>query len=178
MSRTRMICLGLLWTGLSLPAAPALAQTALPAAAPAAVSRPGLGQAPYRGAAIHQRMGDRHWVRSDPGAWRGHAHRGRFGRGWLAPVGYGPWSVASGGASSHEIEIERPVDRNAFEHMPVRMGIARSPTPQPTIYRLEGRRDRPATRVIRIDDPEPRQGRRTRFAHAETGALLLVVPGR
>jgi hypothetical protein len=58
------------------------------------------------------------------------------------------------------------------------VGIARSPTPEPTLYRLEGRRDRPATRVIRISDPEPRQGRRTRFAHAETGALLLVVPGR
>ena len=62
--------------------------------------------------------------------------------------------------------------------MPVRMGIARSPTPEPTLYRLEGRRDRPATRVIRISDPEPRQGRRMRFAHAETGALLLIVPGR
>lgn len=178
MSRARMICLGLLLTGLSLPAGPALAQPAFPAAASASAARPSLGHLAHRGAAIHQRVGDRRWVRSDAAAWRGHHHGRQGGRGPLAAVGYGPWTVPGGGTSSHAIEIERPVDRHSFEHMPVRMGIARSPTPEPTLYRLEGRRDRPATRVIRISDPESRQGRRTRFAHAETGALLLIVPGR
>lgn len=60
---------------------------------------------------------------------------------------------------------------------PVVVGIARSPTPTPTLYRIEGRRDRPVTRVIRIGAAEPR-GLRDRYAHAETGALLLTVPGR
>ena len=78
------------------------------------------------------------------------------GRGPLAAVGYGPWTVPGGGTSSHAIEIERPVDRHSFEHMPVRMGIARSPSLEPVQRRLEGRRDRPATRVIRISDPAGR----------------------
>jgi len=75
-------------------------------------------------------------------------------------------------------EPPKVVDRNSFEYLPARMGIMRSPTPEPTIYRIEGPRDRPMTRIIRINDPEPRNGRRSRFAHAETGALLLTVPGR
>lgn len=60
---------------------------------------------------------------------------------------------------------------------PVLVGIPRSPTPTPTLYRIEGRRDRPVTRVIRIGGAESR-GLRERYAHAETGALLLRVPGR
>lgn len=54
----------------------------------------------------------------------------------------------------------------------------RAPTPEPTIRRLEGQRDRPATPVIAISEPEPPQGRRSRFARASTGALLLTVPRR
>lgn len=174
MPRATIICLGLMLAGLSLPAVPAAAQSVGPHHA----ARVGAAQNHHRGAAIHPRMSHDRWLRSDAGRWRGE-HRGRgFGQGVWTPVGYGPWSVAGGGTSSHAIEAPRPVDRNSFEHMPVRMGIARSPTPEPTLYRLEGRRDRPATRVVRISDPEPRQGRRSRFAHAETGALLLVVPGR
>ena len=174
MSRATIICLGLMLAGLSLPAVPASAQSAArPVAARASAVHPH-----HHGGAIHQRMGHDRWVRSETGHWRGNRLRSGFGQGIWTPVGYGPWSVAGGGTSSHAIETTRPVDRNSFEHMPVRIGIARSPTPEPTLYRLEGRPDRPATRVIRINDPEPRQGRRTRFAHAETGALLLVVPGR
>ena len=79
------------------------------------------------------------------------------------------------------VEIETSpvrVDRDAYETMPVRVGILREPTPEPTLYRLEGRPERPATRVIRITNTDSRQGRRSRFAHAETGALLLAVPAR
>lgn len=174
MSRATIICLGLLLAGLSLPPAPAVAQ----GFAPTGAVRASAAHGHHRGAAIHQRVGHHRWARADAGHRRGDRLRHGFGQGVWTPVGYGSWSVAGGGTSSHPIEIERPVDRHSFEHMPVRVGIARSPTPEPTLYRLEGRRDRPATRVIRISDPEPRQGRRTRFAHAETGALLLVVPGR
>lgn len=66
---------------------------------------------------------------------------------------------------------------HSFDSMPVRIGIARAQTPEPTLYRLEAQRDRAATRVIAINDPEP-QGRRSRFAHAETGALLLLTSRR
>lgn len=174
MSRATIICLGLMLAGLSRPALPASAQSA---ARPIAV-RASAVHPLHHGGAIQQRMRHDRWVRSETGRWRG-AHRGRgLGQGVWTPFGYGPWSVAGGGTSAHAIDTARPVDRNSFEHMPVQIGIARSPTPEPTLYRLEGRPERPATRVIRINDPEPRQGRRTRFAHAETGALLLVVPGR
>jgi len=110
-----------------------------------------------------------------------HGRRDR-GRGAFTSFGY-PWGWPAGAASWQPPSVEaeqapRWVDRNALENMPVRAGIVREPTPEPTIYRLEGRPDRPVMRVIRIAGPDPRQGRRSRFAHAETGALLLVVPGR
>ncbi|WP_376986957.1 hypothetical protein [Bosea sp. R86505] len=174
MMRATTICLGLMMMGLCLPGGWGSAQAAGPATKPLATAAPNV----QRGAAVHQRLTRERWVRTDAGRFRD-GHGRRFGRGPLAAVGYpGAWGGPSGGISSHALDAPRPVDRQSFEHMPVRMGIARAPTPEPTLYRLEGRRDRPATRVIRISDPEPRQGRRTRFAHAETGALLLIVPGR
>ncbi|KRE00099.1 hypothetical protein ASE63_08345 [Bosea sp. Root381] len=110
-----------------------------------------------------------------------HDRRGR-GRALFTSFGY-PWGWPAGAmpASSPSVEIEtspRWIDRNSFENMPVRAGIVREPTPEPTTYRLEGRPDRPVTRVIRIAGADSQQGKRSRFAHAETGALLLVVPGR
>ncbi len=64
-------------------------------------------------------------------------------------------------------------DPNSFDGMRVMAGIAPAPTPEPTLHRLVGPRDRPATRVIRIAQDAP-----GRHRHAETGALLLVVPPR
>ncbi|KPF71690.1 hypothetical protein IP69_05940 [Bosea sp. AAP35] len=135
------------------------------------------------GVGLHERFGHTAAIRHDRFTERGGRHW-RRGRGPLAAVGYpGPWSMTDGQGSVHARSVDRddairPVDRRSFEHMPVQVGIVRPPTPEPTLYRLEGRRDRPATRVIRINDPEPRDARRSRFAHAETGALLLTVPRR
>lgn len=73
----------------------------------------------------------------------------------------------------------RPIDPDAFENLPVRSGIRGGPTPEPTIYRLEGPASRPVARVIRVaGGDEKRAGVRSRFAHAETGSLLLTVPRR
>ncbi|WP_156639888.1 hypothetical protein [Bosea sp. PAMC 26642] len=77
-----------------------------------------------------------------------------------------------------EPEPEKPVDRNSFAYLPARTGIPYPPTPDPILIRLEGRRDRPVSRVIRIAGAESGKGPRSRFAHAPTGALLLTVPGR
>ena len=182
MSRTTTIRLGLLLTALLSPVAGGEATgrradafaDAPGAMSPAVASRHHRisPTAEMRHAGVHhagpREYGGRHW-------------RGR--RGLFNSAGYlDPWASPAGASSAHALSADgdaaqRGVDRNSFEHMPVRVGIARAPTPEPTIYRLEGRRDRPATRVIAISEPEP-QGRRSRFAHAETGALLLIVPGR
>jgi hypothetical protein len=112
---------------------------------------------------------------------RGFRHAGRRffgGAGFLGPVPY-PFDSDRPIIVRHERpKPEKPVDLNAFETMPVRMGIAPAPTPNPTLYRIEGPRNRPVTRVIRIAEAEPRHGRRSRHIHAETGAVLLTVPGR
>ena len=112
---------------------------------------------------------------------RGFRHAGRRffgGAGFLAPFAY-PFDSDRRIIVRHErTEPAKPVDLNAFETMPVRMGIAPAPTPNPTLYRIEGPRNRPVTRVIRIAEAEPRHGRRSRHIHAETGAVLLTVPGR
>ena len=190
MSRTRAFRLGLLLAALLAPVA------SVEAAGPGAgsfASAPKAALMPESG--VPQRLSRSHWTRQDGGTrqhrWTRHdGSRDQGGRYWsrdrrglFTSAGYlGPWASSTVATSSHALSREgdgpqRWVDRNAFESMPVRMGIARAPTPEPTLYRLEGRRDRPATRVIRISDPEP-QGRRSRFAHAETGALLLTVPRR
>ncbi|PTM42512.1 hypothetical protein [Bosea sp. 124] len=179
MSCARTFRLGLLLTALLAPMA--VAEAAGPGAARVAVVPKSLGPAASN---LHHRSvrtaAVRHaWVRAP-----GERHWRRSGRGLFTSAGYlGPWIDPAAGRSWHERgsdgdDRQQAIDHNSFESMPVRMGILRAPTPQPTIYRLEGRRDRPATRVIRISDPEPSQGRRSRFAHAETGALLLTVPGR
>lgn len=71
-----------------------------------------------------------------------------------------------------------PIDRKSFENLQARAGIRNSPMPEPTLYRLEGPRSNPAARVIRIAGADQDSPRRSRFAHAETGALMLTVPGR
>jgi len=130
----------------------------------------------------HPVQGFRPWR----GAGRGlHGwHHRRFGRnspGYLWPwYGYG-FDAPMGGVTVIERQAEAPppVDPDAFENLPVRAGIQRSPTPEPTIYRLEGPRSRPVTRIIRISGADDaREGARSRYAHAETGALLLTVPRR
>ena len=127
-------------------------------------------------------MGGRHGLIPRAVGHRNFRHGVRRDLGFAGGIGYGPFYPFGDDNRTvivrEEQEPPKVVDRNSFEYLPARMGIMRSPTPEPTIYRLEGPRDRPVTRIIRINDPEPRSGRRSRFAHAETGALLLTVPGR
>ncbi len=121
------------------------------------------------------------------GHWRGAEHGSRRGWhrrwSWAGPGYVGPWSYPDPSGTTIAVierrpESVRPVDPDAFENLTARTGIRREPTPEPTIYRLEGPRQRPVARVIRIDAADAQGGRRTRFAHAGTGALLLTVPGR
>lgn len=144
--------------------------------APAAPAR----MAPMRPPAVHPGPGVR--------PWRGAAHRpfGRYhrrfdgdgyGDPWAWPDGYG----AGGGVTviERQAEASRPIDPDAFENLTVRAGIRAAPTPEPTIYRIEGPRLRPVARVIRVaGGDEAGATPRSRFAHAETGALLLTVPRR
>ncbi|MDP3410965.1 hypothetical protein [Bosea sp. (in: a-proteobacteria)] len=182
MSRATTIGLGLLAALLLTPLTPVEAEAAGAAARPSATASKAIGSG---ASGIHQVSRNR-WGGADGHRIRGHRHAYGHGHGSvrLGALGYpGPSTNPVSARSSHRLsdpglEPERAIDRRSFEHMPVRIGIVRGPTPEPTLYRLEGRRDRPATRVIRINDPEPRDGRRSRFAHAETGALLLIVPGR
>lgn len=195
MSRATMIRLGLLLTALLLPVAAAEAgggRAGAHADAPKASNF--LTATSPTATSIHQRVSHaaavRHPVLQHPGIrhsdrrFGGEPRWRRSGRGLFTSAGYlGPWTYPAGAGGGQTVSTDGDaspgwVDRNAFETMPVRLGIMRSPTPEPTIYRLEGRRDRPATRVIRISEAEPRGAKRSRFAHAETGALLLVVPGR
>lgn len=110
-------------------------------------------------------------------------HHRRHGAG---PYGYAPFLPAKEGFLSYPAGYmrgdEMPLTRRApspapdpdsFEGMRVRVGIARAPTPDPTLYRLVGPRERPATRVVRLA-----QEQAGRHRHAETGALLLTVPRR
>lgn len=191
MSRATTIRLGLLLTALLLPVAGAEAAGRRGGSfteAPRAAGPTGFSTHHRTMPAAETRhAGIRHVGTHHPGTRfagsrdDGGRHWRRGGRGLFTSAGYlGPWSYPAGSGGGQAVASDGDasqgwVDRNSFENMPVRMGIMRSPTPEPTIYRLEGRRDRPATRVIRINDPEP-QGRRSRFAHAETGALLLTVP--
>jgi hypothetical protein len=110
-----------------------------------------------------------------PHGRHGHArHRGRFfgGPGFVGHVPFAP----PVGVRETEIRRAAPVDPFAFANLPVRMGIPYPPRPEPTLYRIEGRRDRPVVRVIRIADRQAHGT--TRGLHAETGALLLTVPER
>jgi hypothetical protein len=186
MSRTRTIRLGLLLSVLLAPIG--VAEAAGPGAGSFASAPRSVASAPKSvrpvAAGVHQRASRSHWIRHDGPRDHGERRGFRHGRRLFTSAGYlGPWAYPAGPGSSYALPTDddgpqRAVDLDSFEYMPVRMGIVRAPTPEPTIYRLEGRRDRPATRVIRISEPEPRHIRRSRFAHAETGALLLVVPGR
>lgn len=186
MSRARTIRLGLLLSVLLAPIG--AAEAAGPGAGSFASAPKSVASVPKFvrpvGPGIHQRVSRNHSFRHD--GMRDHGERKAFrhGRRLFTSAGYlGPWAYPPGPMPSYALPTDddgpqRAVDLDSFEYMPVRMGIERAPTPEPTIYRLEGRRDRPATRVIRISEPEPRHIRRSRFAHTETGALLLIVPGR
>lgn len=75
--------------------------------------------------------------------------------------------------------VRRPaIDRRSFENLQARAGIRNAPTPEPSLYRLEGPRSNPGVRVIRVAGADEGAPQRSRFAHAETGALMLTVPGR
>lgn len=169
--------------GLALMVGPALAQ--------ARIGGAGFGPPPAAGRAFHAPP-IRHALpvaRPVPGV-SAHArgavsetgrHRVAMRRGWGGVVGYPPlfpfWpepelrQVSANASALPEAEEGDPFA------LPVLIGIPRSPAPTPTLYRIEGRPDRPVTRVIRIGAAESR-GLRERYAHAETGALLLRVPGR
>jgi hypothetical protein len=110
-----------------------------------------------------------------PHGRHGHVrHRGRF-LGGPGLVGHAPFAPSVATRAS-EVRRTAPADPFAFANLPVRMGIPYPPRPEPTLYRIEGRRDRPVVRVIRIADRQARG--MTRGLHAETGALLLTVPER
>lgn len=183
MSRTGTFRLGLLLAALLAPLSVAEAAGSGRSFKHSAGAPPAFAVSKPAGMGVHQRLGRATAIRQDRFADRGGRH-GRRGRGPLVTAGYpSGFAYATGPLSSPALGSEReavprPVDRRSFEHFPVQIGIAPAPTPEPTLYRIEGRRDRPATRVIRISDPEPRDARRSRFAHAETGALLLTVPRR
>lgn len=185
MSRTRTIRLGFLLSVLFAPIG--AAEAAGPGTGSFASASRSIASVPKSvrpiAPGLHQRV-SRHSIRHDGPRDHGERQRFRHGRRLFTSAGYlGPWPYPAGSSSSYALPMEgdgpqHSVDSNSFEYMPVLTGIMRAPTPEPTIYRIEGRRDRPATRVIRISEPEPRHIRRSRFAHAETGALLLIVPGR
>jgi hypothetical protein len=149
--------------------------------APAGVTRlaPGPQRQALRGHAVahrhrHAADGRRFGIRP----WRAHAH----GRGAYLPglYGYGPGYGDGVGDRTVLLReaLPEPRDPHAFENLPTRTGIPYPPTPNPTLYRIEGPRDRPITRVIRIADAQTPGSRRSRFVHSETGALLLTVPRR
>lgn len=138
------------------------------------------GMAPTRPFLVHPVLGVRPWrgAANRPYGRRGH------GAGW-DDFGYPwPWYDGSGTAGGVTVidrqpEAPRPIDPDAFENLTARAGVRPAPTPEPTIYRLEGPRSRPVARIIRVaGGDEAQKGPRSRFAHAETGALLLTVPRR
>lgn len=149
--------------------------------------RGGGGAASFRPAAsaVHRQTGQTfrhglHWRHAGEAGVR-HGRRHRWP--WNGPGFAGPWLFDSPGGTSvamieRQPEAIEPVDPDSFENLTARAGIRRGPVPKPTIYRLEGSRMAPVARVIRIGGAEMRGGRQTRYAHAETGALLLTVPGR
>jgi hypothetical protein len=124
--------------------------------------------------------------------WRapGHPAYGRHHRrsGLVAFGDVWPWydlGMPMGGVTIVERQAEAaPIDPYSFENLRARTGIRPAPTPEPTIYRLEGPRERPVTKIIPIvgtGTARPSGGEaggRSRVAHAETGALLLTVPSR
>lgn len=161
---TTILALGLAGATL-VPGPGQAAGRGAPAMAVAAPAGPGLGR-------VHA-----------PTMSRGYGYRAhRFGR--FAGHGFygapGPWF--DGGPQvtilREEREAETPVDRNSFAQLPARTGIPYPPTPDPILIRLEGPRNRPVARIIRIAEAETGKAARSRFAHAPTGALLLTVPGR
>jgi hypothetical protein len=156
------------------------AMGALPAEV-AAASRGGHGLSGGRGAtarpvvARHAGVPPRRWV----------AEQRRLRRaGAFLPLAsyygpafdYGPAGVVA--IAPPIVATLPPEEANSFAALPARTGIPYPPRPEPTLYRIEGPRDRPVTRVIRLSDLELDDARRTRHVHAETGALLLTVPGR
>lgn len=125
--------------------------------------------------------------------WRGSGHlgQGRHHHRRAGQVTFGdvwPWyglDVPMGGVTIVERQAEvPPIDPYSFENLRARTGIRPAPTPEPTLYRLEGPRERPVTRIVPIAGTEPARpaggdaSARSRVAHAETGALLLTVPSR
>lgn len=124
--------------------------------------------------------GVRSWRSAGYGT-RGWHHRRTSWSPWGDPWPWYGFGAPTGGVTIVEGQSEpaRPIDPYAFENLMPRAGIQRSPTPEPTIYRIEGSRSRPVARVIRIAGADnARDGVRSRYAHAETGALLLTVPRR
>lgn len=102
----------------------------------------------------------------------------RFGYAPFIPLEEGFLSYPTGYMRGDEVPLTRrapspPPDPDSFDGMRVRTGIPRPPTPEPTLYRLVGPRDRPATLVTRIAGEGA-----GRHRHAESGALLLIVPRR
>jgi hypothetical protein len=123
---------------------------------------------------------NRHLGRRFAGHAFGRHHGRRYPRVFNAlGSGFYPFFTEAPAIASHAVEdVPGRADGDSFETMRVAIGIPPAPTPEPTLYRLEGPRNRPVARVIRIGEPEPRNGQRSRYTHAETGALLLTVPER
>lgn len=190
MGRCSMLRMMIVPLGLALMIGPTLAQPrgaplgpAGPVLRPPALHRSLPAPAPFRHVQGTMPRFDRGVAfRHGRGAIPDIARRRAAFRGWPGAVaGYPPLFPFFPDTETRFVESPAPVATEEDDPFapPVLVGIARSPTPEPTLYRIEGRRDRPVTRVIRIGDAEPRtRSPRDRYAHAETGALLLVVPLR
>lgn len=147
----------------------------------------GFAAPPMRGApAFRGAQPRRMFEHGSPGRPHRYARWGGYGAPW-------PWydtDAQTGGVTVVVREDPPPpiVDPYSFENLIARTGIRPAPTPEPVIYRLEGPRERPSTRIIRIgaELERPANGERSvrgrvgqnRIASAETGALLLSVPAR
>ncbi|GAU84146.1 hypothetical protein [Bosea sp. BIWAKO-01] len=90
---------------------------------------------------------------------------GFIGGPWYSPSDFGRDTVIL-----QERESERTIDRSR-DYTPVMVGIPQPPTPEPVIYRLEGSRQRPIVRIIRI-------GEQRSYARDDDGARIRNVPRR
>ncbi|MGO4734908.1 hypothetical protein AB4099_00065 [Bosea sp. 2KB_26] len=115
--------------------------------------------------------GFRHLARQNgPMFRRDHARRFLGNPGFIGGPWYSPSDSGRDTVILQKRESERTVDRS-LDYTPVVVGIPRSPTPEPVIYRLEGSRQRPVVRIIRV-------GEQGGYARDEESARIRNVPRR
>lgn len=139
----------------------------------AAAAGPGRAFAPAAPPSFAPRtaFGFRHMARQNGPIFRhDHARRILGNRGFIGGPWYSPSDSGRDTVILQERESERTVDRSV-DYTPVLIGIPPAPTPEPVIYRLEGSRQRPVVRIIRV-------GEQGGYARAEDGARIRNVPRR